>query len=83
MKKPSIKDYEYFLEIWPELVREHAGRFVAIKNKEVLGIYADYMEAARAVYAEHEYGTVLMQTISSDPNAHIMYMPAYVVVDTE
>lgn len=83
MKKPLESDFEYFLEIQAELALEHDGKFVAIKNKEVLGIFEDYLAAANAVYVDHEYGTVLMQTISSDPNANIMYMPAYVVVDTE
>ena len=83
MKKPSLKDYEYFLEIQAELAREHDGKFVAIKDKKVLGIFEDYLDAAKAVYVEHERGTVLMQTISSDPDANIPYLPAFVVVETE
>jgi len=80
MLRPSLKDYEYFLDIWAELAREHGGKFVAIKGRQVLGIYADYMEAARAVYAEHERGTVLMQKIGSGPGStdvHI-YTPGIV-----
>lgn len=83
MKKPSLKDYEYFLEIQAELAQEHDGKFVAIKDKKVLGIFEDYLEAANAVYVEHERGTVLMQTISSDPDANIIYLPSFVVVETE
>ena len=83
MKKPSLKDYEFFLEIQAELAREHDGKFVAIKDKKVLGIFEDYLDAANAVYVEHEYGTVLMQTISSDPDANILSLPAFVVVETE
>ena len=30
----------------PYCFKEHRGKFVAIKNKKVLGIYGDYMEAA-------------------------------------
>ena len=74
MKKPSLKDYEYFLGIQAELAREHDGKFVAIKNKKVLGIFEDYLEAARAVYVDHERGTVLMQTISKDPDANAIYL---------
>lgn len=83
MKKPLMKEYRYFLSIEQELAREHDGKLIAIKGKEVLGIFDDYRQAANALYAEHEYGTVLIQTINSDPNANIVYMPAYVVVDTE
>ena len=83
MKKPLESDFEYFLEIWPELVRDHRGKFVAIKHKEVLGIYADYMEAARAIYAEHERGTVLMQNIGTSPDAFTIYLHTPGVVPTQ
>lgn len=83
MKKPLESDFEYFLEIQAELALEHDGKLVAIKGKEVLGIFDDYRQAANALYAEHEYGTVLLQTINIDPEANIIYMPACVVVDTE
>lgn len=82
-KKPLESDFEYFLEIWPELVRDHAGKFVAIKNKEVLGIYTDYLQAARAVYVEHERGTVLMQDIGHGPEAFTIYLHTPGVVPSQ
>lgn len=74
MPKPSLKDYEYFREIWPELARGHSGKFVAIKGRKVLGIYADYSEAANEVYVEHERGTVLMQEIGAGPGSTDVYI---------
>ena len=74
MTKPSEEDYKYFLEIWTELARDHGGKFVAIKGRNVLGIYNDYMEAANAVYVEHERGTVLMQEIGNGPEAPAIYL---------
>lgn len=74
MPKPSLKDYRYFLDIWPELAKDHGGKFVAIKGRKVLGIYADYREAANAVYIEHERGTVLMQEIGSGPGSTDVYI---------
>ncbi len=77
MTKPLQKEYEYFLEVREELAREHDGKFVAIKGQEVLGIYDDYMTAAKSVYVEHEYGTVLMQEIGRDYEyfAAMMHIP--------
>ena len=83
MKKPLESDFEYYLAIREELAREHDGKFAAIKDKKVLGIFEDYLEAANAIYVEHERGTVLMQPISSDPDAHIIYSPSFVVVASE
>ncbi len=83
MAKPLETDFEYFLEIQPELAEEHHGSFVAIKNKQVLGIYDNYLEAARAVYAKHERGTVLMQAICKDSDANAIYLPTAVIVVTK
>ena len=66
MAKPLEKEYAYYKEIRDELAKEHVGKLVAIKGQEVLGIFADYLEAAKSVYVEHERGTVLMQELGRD-----------------
>ena len=83
MTKPLAKEYEYYLSIREELARDHGGKFVAIKGQEVLGIFDDYRGAANAVYVEREYGTVLMQPISKDPDANtiVVYTPFVVSVE--
>ena len=68
MSKPLEQEYEYFKEIRDSLAQEHDGKLVAIKGRKVLGIYDDYRQAANALYADHEYGTVLMQPLSKDPD---------------
>jgi hypothetical protein len=69
MKKPLMQEYTYFLSIERELALEHDGKLVAIKGKEVLGIFDDYRQAANALSAEHAYGTVLLQPLSQDTEA--------------
>lgn len=71
MDKPLMKEYRYFLSIEDELAREHDGKLVAIKGKEVLGIFDNYGQAVSALRADHEYGTVLMQQLHKDPEARI------------
>lgn len=66
MSKPLEKEYKYYLEIRQKLAKENHGKYVAIKGKEVLGIFDNYRQAADAVYLEHEYGTVLMQELGRD-----------------
>ena len=61
-----MKEYEYYKEIRDSLAREHRGKLVAIKGREVLGIFEDYRQAANALHADHEYGTVLMQELGRD-----------------
>lgn len=66
MKKPLEMEYEYYKEIRGELARDHGGKLVAIKGRQVLGIFENYRQAADALYVEHEYGTVLMQELGRD-----------------
>lgn len=66
MKKPFETEYDHYLSLHKDLVREHDGKLVAIKGREVLGIFDDYRRAANSIYVEHERGTVLMQEIGRD-----------------
>ena len=66
MNGPLEREFEYFLQKREEFAEKHDGKFVAIKNQEVIGVYADYLEASSAVYTDHEYGTVLMQEVQKD-----------------
>ena len=76
MTKPLEKEYEYYKEIRDNLAQEHHGKLVAIKGREVLGIFDDYRQAANALHAEHEYGTVLMQELGRDYEYFAGYFPA-------
>ncbi len=69
MTTPFKKEYEYYQRIREDLAEKNDGKFVAIKGKEVLGVFDDYLQAANAVYIAHEKGTVLMQEISKDPDS--------------
>ncbi len=66
MSKPLMKEYEFYKEIRGELARDHDGKLVAIKGRQVLGIFEDYRQAANAIYVEHERGSVLMQELGRD-----------------
>lgn len=71
MPAPLQVEYEYFQSIHEKLAEEHAGMYVAIKDSEILGFFADYMEAARALYPEHRQGSVFIQEIKSGKDAHV------------
>ena len=66
-----MEEYEYYQSTRVDLAKEHAGEYVAIKGKEILGFYSDYMEAARALYPEHKQGSVFIQEIKSGKDAHV------------
>ncbi len=75
MNEPLDREYRFYLAHRDEFVEEFDGRFIAIKNEEVLGVYKDYLEAATAIYPEHEYGTVLVQPVEKDERPAIITSP--------
>ncbi|MDE2821617.1 MAG: hypothetical protein OXT68_14660 [Chloroflexota bacterium] len=73
--RPLEKEYRYFLEIMDDLAQKHgAGKYVAIKGHDILGVYSSYEDAAKAVYQDHEKGTVLLQRIEESIEAMTVYL---------
>lgn len=56
------KEFNYYLENQSELVKKYLGRFIVIKNCEVIGDYAGELEAFEKTTAKGEQlGTFLIQ----------------------
>lgn len=71
MTAPLKEEHEHYKSIREALAKEHAGKFVAIKGRDILGFYSSYMDAARALYPEHKQGSVFVQEIKSGRDAHV------------
>lgn len=61
MTKSLEIEFKYYLDHQEELVREHKGKFVVIKNQQVLGAYDSEIEAIEVTMQDHELGTFLVQ----------------------
>jgi len=59
---PSLKDeFDFYLKNQEELVSKYKGRFVVIKNQEVIGNYHNQVEAINETSKNHELGTFIVQ----------------------
>jgi len=54
-------DYEFFIENIEKLYAEYGKKFIAIKNKAVLGAYNSFREAIDNTAKTEELGTFLVQ----------------------
>lgn len=73
--RPLEKEYRYFIEIMGDLAKKHgAGKYVAIKGHDILGVYSCYEDAAKSLYQEHEQGTILVQRIEESIDAMTVYL---------
>ena len=62
MKNNNLeKEFQYFLNHQKELVKQYSGKFIVIKNQEVIGVYTTEVEAFTETQKNHELGTFLIQ----------------------
>lgn len=55
------EDFEFYLNNQAELVKKYNGKYLAIKDKKVIGVYASEFEAVTQTQKNYELGTFLIQ----------------------
>lgn len=55
------KEFKFYLDNQEKLVKKYSGKFLVIKNEEVIGVYDSDEEAYFHTISEHEAGTFLIQ----------------------
>ncbi|MGD0780985.1 MAG: hypothetical protein ABR954_09475 [Dehalococcoidales bacterium] len=55
------QEFKYYLEHQKELVKQFNGKFIVIKNLEVIGAYDSELEAVQKTAEKHKLGTFLVQ----------------------
>jgi len=69
-QKPS-KDFQFFLDNVKELEKKYEGKYIVIKNCEVIGAYDERLIAFRSTIQQgHKPGTFTVQKASSDPASY-------------
>ena len=60
MSKPLEQEFQWYLDNQDDLVDKYVGRFIVIKDCEVLGDYESKLEAINETEKHHELGTFLV-----------------------
>jgi hypothetical protein len=55
------KEFKYYLEHQDEFVKKYNGKFIVIKDREVIGVFDSELEAIEKTAEKHELGTFLVQ----------------------
>jgi len=55
------KEFNYYLENQDKLVERYNGKYIAIKDNDVLGAFDSELEAIREISKKHQLGTFLVQ----------------------
>ena len=61
MMEKLEKEFKYYLEHQGELVKKYNGKFIVIKDCEVIGVFDSELEAVEKTAEKYELGTFLVQ----------------------
>jgi len=70
MAKPLQKEFRFYIENQEDLVKKYNGKFVVIKDQNIIGAYHDELEAIKKTSEEHELGTFLVQKCEPGTNSY-------------
>ena len=63
-------EFNYYLDHQKELLGQYEGRYLVIKNQQVIGDYGSRIEAYRETKKTHALGTFIIQLCEADTNAY-------------
>ncbi len=55
------KEFEYYLKNQDDLAKKYNGKYIVIKNQQVIGVFESEIEAVEKTATNHELGTFLVQ----------------------
>jgi hypothetical protein len=58
-------EFKFYLENQSELVKKYSGKYIVIKNSEIIGVFDSEIEAIEKTSINHELGTFLIQKCES------------------
>lgn len=64
------KEFEYYLEHQDELVEKYNGKFIVIKDCNVIGVFESELEAVEETAKQHELGSFLVQKCEPGSEAY-------------
>ena len=67
---PLKKEFKFYLDNKKDLVKKYRGKFIVIKNNEVIGSYDSKIEAYEESKKENELGTFLIQYVEKGDESH-------------
>jgi len=70
MKGNMEKEFRYYLDHQAELVAKYDGKFIAIKDEKVVGVFDSELKAVQETAKHHSLGSFLVQKCEPGPESY-------------
>lgn len=67
------QDFEWFKQNYKELFQKYGHKYLAIKNKRVLGVYDSFALAVKTTRQTEKEGTFIVQECGEDESCYTHY----------
>lgn len=74
------KEFKYYLSHQAELVKKYNGKFIVLKNEEIIGTYNSHSEAYNETLKTEELGTFLIQHCISGVDSYSQTFHSQVII---
>ncbi|MFA4918403.1 MAG: hypothetical protein WC581_04025 [Thermodesulfovibrionales bacterium] len=61
MPKVLEKEFKYYIEHQADFVEKYKGKYLVIKDEQIIGVFDSELEAIKQSSIDHEMGTFLVQ----------------------
>ncbi len=73
-------DFNYFIKCYQELYKQYGHKFIAIRNKKILGSYDTELKAINEVSKTYPLGTFIVQECNGDESGYTNYISSWQLV---
>jgi hypothetical protein len=73
------QDFEYFLENTDKFYKKYGHKYLAVKNKDILGVYDTFNEALENTLKTEPLGTFLIQECLESRDKAVQYFQGNVI----
>lgn len=80
MAKNLEKEFQYYLDNQDELVKKFRGRFIVIKDCQVVGDYDSDVQAVEEASTKYELGTFLVQMCEPGEESYLQVFHSRVAI---
>lgn len=71
------KDLEFFIANQARLVKEYRGKTLVIKDQQVVGVYANALEAYKDAMKKYDPGTFMIQPCTEGTDAYTVTITSH------
>jgi hypothetical protein len=76
------KEFKYYQEHQKELVEKYEGKFIVIKNENVIGVFDSELNAYTETKKNHSVGTFLIQRVLPGKDSYTQTFHSRVTIPT-